>query len=50
MNLKELVKKLRLARKLVSWKMVDEVKENLMEMLNDKAKSNQAAKDKKPGN
>lgn len=50
MNLKELVKKLRLARKLVSWKMVDEVKENLMEMLNDKTKSNQAAKDKKPGN
>ena len=46
MDIKTLLKKLKLARRLVSWKYVEEVMETLQEIENDKLKSHKATQDK----
>jgi|APGre2960657423_1045063.scaffolds.fasta_scaffold24363_6 hypothetical protein len=46
MDLKPLVKKLKLARRLVSWKHVEEVMQTLQEIEDDKLKSHKDKKDK----
>lgn len=46
MDIKTLLKKLKLARRLVSWKYVDEVMEALQEIENDKLKSHKSTQDK----
>ena len=46
MDIKTLLKKLKLARRLVSWKSVEEVVEALQEIENDKLKSHKDPQDK----
>lgn len=46
MDIKTLLKKLKMARRLVSWKYVEEVVETLQEIENDKLKSHKNTQDK----
>lgn len=47
-KIKQLVTKLKYARKIVSWKLVEEVVEILMEINNDKPNEHKSSETKKP--